>query len=77
MVRAVVGKGTKVGTYVGRVAVRATGYFNVTTKTSTIQGIPARACQVIHHQDGYSYAKGEATSSRSPEGEGSPSPVSR
>ena len=77
MVRAVVVKGTKVGTYVGRIAVRATGYFNVTTKTSTLQGIPARACQVIHHQDGYSYAKGGATSSRSPAGEGSLSPVSR
>ena len=77
MVRAVVPTGTKAGTYVGRVAVRATGYFNITTKASTIQGIPARTCQGIHHQDGYSYTNGGATSSRSPAGEGSPSPVSR
>jgi 5-methylcytosine-specific restriction endonuclease McrA len=77
IVRAVIPAGTKAGTYVGRVAVRATGYFNITTKTSTIQGIPARSCQVIHQQDGYSYANGGATSSRSPEGEGSASPVSR
>jgi 5-methylcytosine-specific restriction endonuclease McrA len=76
MVQAVVPTGTKAGTFVGRVAVRATGYFNVTTKTRTIQGIAARACQAIHHQDGYSYANGGATSSPSPAGEGSPSPVS-
>jgi hypothetical protein len=75
MVRAVVVKGTKAGTYVGRVAVRATGYFNVTTNTTTIQGIAARACRMLHHQDGYRYANGGATSSRSPEGEGSPSPT--
>ena len=76
IVRAVVLTGTKAGTYVGRVAVRATGSFHVTTQARTIQGIPARYCQTIHHQDGYSYAKGGANSSRSPEGEGSPSPVS-
>ena len=76
LVRAVVRTGTKKGTYVGRVAVRATGSFNVTTRAGTIQGIPARSCQAIHRQDGYTYTKGEATSSRSPAGDGSPSPVS-
>lgn len=77
LVRAVVRTGKKAGTYVGRVAVRATGSFNVTTSTGTIQGIPARFCQAIHHQDGYNYTKGGgATSSRSPEGDRSPSPVS-
>ena len=39
LVRAVVRTGTKKGTYVGRVAVRSTGSFNVTTKAGTIQGI--------------------------------------
>jgi 5-methylcytosine-specific restriction endonuclease McrA len=76
IVRAVVPAGTKAGTYVGRVAVRANGFFNVTTKTRTIQGIAARACRIIHHQDGFGYANGGATSSRSPEWEGSPSPGS-
>ncbi len=66
MVRAVVMSGKKVGTYVGRVAVRTSGKFNVTTCTGTVQGIPARSCQGIHHQDGYTYAKGGATSSLSP-----------
>jgi hypothetical protein len=76
MVRAVVTRGTKVGTYVGRVAVRATGRFNVTTSVGTIQGIAAKYCQTLQQHDGYTYTKGEATSSLSPEGEGSPSPTS-
>ncbi len=69
MVRAVVTRGTKVGTYVGRVAVRTTGRFNVTIRTGTIQGIAARYCQVLHRRDGYNYTKGGATSFLSPEGE--------
>jgi hypothetical protein len=62
-VRAVVTEGTKVGTYVGRVAVRTTGSFNVTTSSKTVQGIAARYCQALHQRDGYSYAKGERGSS--------------
>jgi hypothetical protein len=58
MVRAVVPVGTEVSTYVGRVAVRTTGWFNVATSRRTIQGIAARYCQTLQHQDGYSYAKG-------------------
>jgi hypothetical protein len=74
MVRAVVTAGTKVGTYVGRVAVRTTGWFNVTTSAGTIQGIAARYCQVLQQRDGYTYAKGADDFPRSPEGEGGPSP---
>jgi 5-methylcytosine-specific restriction endonuclease McrA len=55
IVRAVVTCGVKVGTYVGKVAVRATGFFNVTTQTRTVQGISHRFCTVLHHCDGYSY----------------------
>ncbi|MFL5691529.1 MAG: RNA-guided endonuclease IscB [Ktedonobacteraceae bacterium] len=55
MVRAVVTKGTKAGTYVGKVAVRATGSFNITTKTGTVQGISHRFCTPLHRCDGYSY----------------------
>jgi hypothetical protein len=58
MVRAVVPVGTKAGTYLGRVAVRTTGQFNVTTSAGTIQGIAARYCQTLQQQDGYTYAKG-------------------
>lgn len=58
MVRAVVSLGKKNGVYVGRVAVRANGWFNITTATGTIQGISHRYCSVIHPVDGYSYQKG-------------------
>jgi 5-methylcytosine-specific restriction endonuclease McrA len=60
IVRAVVTAGTKVGVYVGRVAVRATGSFNITTEQGTTQGIPARYCRTVHRSDGYSYWKGAA-----------------
>jgi len=55
MVRAVVTSGSKVGTYVGKVAVRTTGSFNITTTTGTVQGIGYRYCCIIHHADGYAY----------------------
>lgn len=60
MVKAVVTAGKKVGTYVGRVAVRITGSFNITTNQGTVQGISHRFCTPLSHVDGYSYAKGEA-----------------
>jgi 5-methylcytosine-specific restriction endonuclease McrA len=59
IVRACVTKGMKVGTYVGRVAVRATGSFNITTtQGKTVQGIGYRSCRVLHRCDGYSYGHG-------------------
>jgi len=59
IVRAHVASGTKSGSYVGRVAVRASGSFNITTRTGTIQGVAARYCTALQHADGYSYQKGE------------------
>ncbi len=56
IVRAVVTSGVKIGTYVGKVAVRATGSFNITTIERTVQGISHRFCTVLHHCDGYSYS---------------------
>ena len=53
VVRAVVTEGTKIGTYSGRVAVRATGSFNITTKQATIEGINHRYCTTVHKCDGY------------------------
>ncbi len=55
MVRAVVTSGGKAGTYVGKVAVRATGSFNLTKLERTVQGISSRFCRMLHHCDGYSY----------------------
>jgi len=61
IVKAVVPSGVKSGTYVGRVAVRATGSFNITTKEGkTIQGISHRYCTALQTCDVYSYQKGEA-----------------
>ena len=62
LVKACVTSGKKVGTYVGRVAIRTTGYFNITTAHGTIQGINFKYCQAIHRMDGYSYSRGGAAS---------------
>lgn len=55
LVRAVVKNGKKVGTYLGKVAVRTTGSFNITTSQGTTQGISHRFCRLIAKADGYSY----------------------
>ncbi|NEO13228.1 MULTISPECIES: RNA-guided endonuclease IscB [unclassified Moorena] len=55
IVRAVVTKGKKIGTYVGRVATRKSGYFNISTKSGMVQGISHKYCQFIHRKDGYAY----------------------
>lgn len=55
IVKAVVTKGKKVGEYVGRVAVRASGSFNITTLAETTQGIGYKCCQRLHRADGYGY----------------------
>jgi 5-methylcytosine-specific restriction endonuclease McrA len=61
MVKAVVPIGVKRGTYVGRVAVRATGSFNITTGGGkTVQGIGYSHCIVLQARDGYSFQKGGA-----------------
>ena len=55
MVKAVVPKGKKAGTYFGKVAVRKTGWFNIQTLSQTTQGISYKYCRLITHSDGYSY----------------------
>ena len=64
MVRAVVSTGKKTGTHIGRVAVRATGSFNIQTPTGVVQGINAKRCTILSRADGYSYSqqKGGASS---------------
>jgi 5-methylcytosine-specific restriction endonuclease McrA len=75
LVRAVVPKGTKQGTYVGRVAVRTSGSFNLTTRQGTIQGISHRWCVLVARADGYTYIeKGAGASSRRLKADGSPHP---
>ena len=56
IVKAIVTKGKKVGTYVGRIAVRSTGSFNISTQCGLVQGIGYKYCQIIHQKDGYNYS---------------------
>ena len=55
IVKAVVTKGKKIGVYVGRIATRASGSFNISTATDLVQGINHKYCKPIHRKDGYSY----------------------
>jgi hypothetical protein len=55
MVKAVVTHGTKIGTYEGRVLVRASGRFDIVTATGRVQGISWQQCRLLHHADGYHY----------------------
>lgn len=57
IVRAVVTKGKKIGTYTGRVLVRATGSFDIATKSGRVQGIGHQYCTALHKAEGYTYAK--------------------
>lgn len=59
IIKAIIPEGKKAGTYIGRVAVRSSGFFNIKTKTETVQGVNYKYCQPIHQSDGYTYTKGE------------------
>lgn len=56
IVVATVTAGKKIGSYVGRVLCRATGSFDVVTRTGRVASIGHKYCKIIHHKDGYSYA---------------------
>ncbi|MER5621528.1 RNA-guided endonuclease IscB [Streptosporangium sp. NPDC002544] len=55
LVRAVVPSGKKTGVHSGRVAVRSTGSFNITTRHGTVQGIHHRHVRLLQRADGYGY----------------------
>jgi 5-methylcytosine-specific restriction endonuclease McrA len=57
IVKAVVTTGKKLGEYVGKVAIRSSGSFNISTKNGLIQGISHKFCKRIHAKDGYFYAQ--------------------
>lgn len=63
LVRTVVPHGKKQGVYVGRVAVRSSGHFDITTANGTVQGISYRYCQLLQRNDGFTYAYGAGASS--------------
>ncbi|WP_204018024.1 RNA-guided endonuclease IscB [Sphaerimonospora thailandensis] len=55
LVRANVPTGKKAGVHTGRVAVRTTGSFNITTRHGTVQGIGHRHVRLLQRADGYGY----------------------
>jgi hypothetical protein len=55
MVIATVPKGKKAGIHQGRVAVRASGSFNIKTTEGLVQGISHKYCKLIARSDGYGY----------------------
>jgi 5-methylcytosine-specific restriction endonuclease McrA len=54
MVKAIVTKGKYTGVHIGRVACRATGSFDITTKAGKVT-VNHKNCRILHHADGYSY----------------------
>jgi 5-methylcytosine-specific restriction endonuclease McrA len=56
IVKAIVTSGKKIGTHVGRVAVRSTGSFNISTSGGLMQGISYKYCKTVHKKDGYNYS---------------------
>jgi len=61
LVRARVTKGKKIGTYVGRVAIKSDGYFKLTGRPfGMVEGIHARYCVPLHQKDGYAYSQRKA-----------------
>ena len=59
MVRADVPSGVKAGIHTGRVAIRASGFFNIQShqdgKAVVVQGISHKHCRVMQRSDGYGY----------------------
>lgn len=55
LVRAMVTQGKKAGNHLGRVAIRASGSFNIQTGSGLVQGIHHRFCTLIQRTDGYGY----------------------
>ena len=63
MVKAIVPTGLKKGgEYLGKVAVRSSGYFDIQTRTKTIEGIGCKYCHIVQRSDGYLYSYNERSS---------------
>ena len=58
--------GKKARIHSGRVAVRASGSFNIQTAQGVIQGISHRYCKVVQRADGYGYSQQGTTAAPSP-----------
>lgn len=58
LVRAVVPQGARRGTHVGRVAVKASGYFTIQTNMGKVTDVAHRYCREVQRTDGYNYRFG-------------------
>lgn len=56
IIKAIVTKGKKIGTYTGRVLCRASGSFDISTQAARVAGISYKYCSHIHKKDGYQYS---------------------
>ena len=56
MVKAIVTRGSKQGVYLGRVAIRSRGSFDIRTKNGSVKDIGYKYCRLIQRGDGYSYS---------------------
>lgn len=71
LVVAEVRTGKKAGRHYGRVAVRASGSFNIQTRSETIQGVSWRHCRLVQRSGGYALSL-DAVLPPLPSGKGSP-----
>lgn len=56
IVKAIVTSGKKIGTYTGRIAVRSSGSFNISTGSGLVEHINHKYCSQVHGKDGYRYS---------------------
>ncbi|MEO5350687.1 MAG: RNA-guided endonuclease IscB [Magnetococcus sp. YQC-3] len=56
IVEAIVTKGKKIGKYLGKIAIRNTGNFNINTSNGILQGISFKYCKIKQRNDGYLYS---------------------
>lgn len=58
LVKVLISSSKHIGRHTGRLAIRSSGSFNLTTEHGTLQGISYRYCKLLQHTDGYNYQKG-------------------
>lgn len=62
LVRAIVPRGKQAGSHVGRVAVRRSGFLDISTHEGRRQGISHKYCRLLQRADGYGYTlRGETS----------------
>ena len=59
MIKAVITRGKKIGTYFGKVMCRRSGSFDIRTSSGRVQGINHRYFQLVQRSDGYLYSRKE------------------